>query len=248
MTDNITQTLKTVCAGIFKHQQFKQCQDALQAFSSCLSSIPQLKCATMHEQPEYDVSWTSPQSAIVSSSTGQVHGELAEICPQLSSALSISLDPSTTFVGDFAFRRLSGLVSFCFSDNVSSISEACFRDDINLQHVVLPKNLKVVLNEAFYNCSKLDVDLHQCIQLEAIADDAFSYCKSLRNVVLPNGIEVVGAAFQCCGDLDVVEIPSTLLALDPYAFAGTHISELKGNVALQKFQATFRRYAYERHM
>lgn len=54
----------------------------------------------------------------------------------------------------------------------------------------------------------------------AIADNAFSGCDDITEVVLPSNIEIIGNnAFENCFDLETVNLPDTLKIIGEYAFA-----------------------------
>lgn len=70
-----------------------------------------------------------------------------------------------------------------------------------------------------------DIDLRET-DLKVVPRSAFVYCKKIRNVFLPDGLErIEDFAFTQCKWLERIDIPSTVTSIQTYVFSGC--SELK---------------------
>lgn len=95
--------------------------------------------------------------------------------------------------------------TYCTGHN--SLGGYAFYDLDKLLNVKLPKDLKILGNNAFYSCNKLMVvDASATAELN-IGTSAFSYCGNLREFVSPERISEVGNyAFNNCSKLKEIEL------------------------------------------
>ena len=117
-----------------------------------------------------------------------------------------------------------------------------------LKNVVLPNSVTTILDEAFYYCNNLELNIPSTI--EQIGFSAFSYCKklgkdlnlpnistigesafiecnSLENVTLGSGLNKISArAFYGCSNLARVEISDGVTEICEYSFSGSAVAEL----------------------
>lgn len=81
------------------------------------------------------------------------------------------------------------------------LSESCFCDS-NIDSIIIPYIMNKVPDECFYGCSWLsEVDLNA---VEKIGAEAFSYCKNLKQLFIPDDINYIA-------DTAFYECPVTLL-------------------------------------
>ena len=79
----------------------------------------------------------------------------------------------------------------------------------------------------------LSVDLSNATKLESIGDRSFTYQSLLTEVILPDGVKIIGAnAFANCTSLASIELPSALEYIGEAAFQGTQIDGLISNGTL----------------
>ena len=87
-----------------------------------------------------------------------------------------------------------------FPEGVTAICEGFAQRACYLASVKFPKSLTRIGAKAFDYCISLEeVDLHDCTQLRAIDEEAFSRCYSLEKVTAPpQNIDVSPTAFKYC--------------------------------------------------
>ena len=77
-----------------------------------------------------------------------------------------------------------------------------------------------IAERGFLSCTALtSVTLPKTIRV--IDDEAFDYCKNLKSVSLPNGVQKIGAyAFYLCNELVDINFPKNLKCIEASAFSG----------------------------
>lgn len=106
---------------------------------------------------------------------------------------------------------------------VDTIGESVFRGNETVKSVKLSESVKTVENYAFENCSNLaNLDLGR---VESIGANAFAYCDSLTEVVIPDSVkEISEFAFFKCGTIGEVRLPNGLKTLNGGVFGGCTIN------------------------
>lgn len=95
-----------------------------------------------------------------------------------------------------------------------------------LQHIVLPKGITAIGENAFMECSNLE-EIVVPDGVTSIGAYAFNHCSSLRSVQLPEGITTLAdATFMDCPALTSVSIPSTVSSIGGNVFNGCSIASL----------------------
>ena len=81
-------------------------------------------------------------------------------------------------------------------------------------------NLETIQPFAFYNCTKLlSIDLSSCSKLTIIGNKAFSYCKAVTTLLLPNGITNIGdEVFGYDSSISSIVIPSSVQRIGAFIF------------------------------
>ena len=128
-------------------------------------------------------------------------------------------------VGTSAFEGCTGLISATLSDNVTDIETYAFRNCSNLTTVKLSNGLTCLNNGIFSGCKKL-----QTIEIPGtiteLKSDVFTGA-GLTEVILHEGLEIIGiGAFQGC-DLESIVIPNTVTTIMGSAFNGCNFSYIR---------------------
>ena len=81
-----------------------------------------------------------------------------------------------------------------------------------LEQIKLPRNLEIIDDSAFYNCSALTtIDFTDATQLKFIKKSTFMNCSNLNQIKLPPNLEIISErAFSGCDSLKQVDIPLSL--------------------------------------
>lgn len=144
-----------------------------------------------------------------------------------------------------SFRTFSGklnLEKLIIPEGVEIISDKAFEYCFFLKEVVLPQSLKKIGNRCFAICNIKELN-HPLLKIEnglAIKDNRLLYCadSSLKNVIIPEGIEIISAsAFDMC-DVESVTIPNSVKSIEFFAFGGcTNLKSVKLPEGLKVIEA-----------
>lgn len=95
----------------------------------------------------------------------------------------------------------------------------------NLKHISFPASIQEVPKMMCYKLEWLDsVDLSKCTQLKRICEAAFACTPNLKEVLLPDSIEVMEKwAFAECGNIKHIDMPASLKEMGYGVFAGSEI-------------------------
>ena len=134
---------------------------------------------------------------------------------------SYILPNGTDTIADCAFNNCSYLSNVILHDNLDVIGSDVFRgtklyeDESNWDNGVF--YVGNYLLEA--DKDKLQADYVVREGTRIIVNSAFSSCKKLTSIVLPNSLERIGVfAFHMCGKLKSINIGSNVSKIDSYAF------------------------------
>ncbi len=166
-----------------------------------------------------------------------------------SSLESITLLNNVTNIGTYAFSYCSSLTSITLPDSVTSIGEYAFYDCNGLQYneynnglylgnstnsyialikakdqsitsCAINENTKTIAAYAFSQCRLLE-NVIMPNGIISIGEDAFWRCSSLTNITIPDSVTSIGrAAFSGCSSLTSITIPDGVTSIDGYAFRG----------------------------
>lgn len=90
------------------------------------------------------------------------------------------------------------------SYNAHVLPNGIFERNVRLRHIILPDNLKVIQEFAFYECTGLVGNLHIPDGVETIGSRAYAGCRSLTgDLTIPNSVTSIGiSAFYSCSGLN----------------------------------------------
>ncbi|MDE7390333.1 MAG: leucine-rich repeat domain-containing protein, partial [Lachnospiraceae bacterium] len=120
------------------------------------------------------------------------------------------------------FSQKSNLTSVDLS-NCNMMTSLAYRSFYNckaLTDIKLPSSLTTLGGQSFYQCTSLKyVHFAENSALESIGADCFYYCSSLKEIMLPEGMTIIGdSAFSYCSSLTEVNIPASLKTINNYTF------------------------------
>ena len=143
---------------------------------------------------------------------------------------TVSFPKTLTTIGDFAFCSCVYLKSVYIPANVSQIGVYAFADCFDLESIEVSQ--QNVIYDSRDNCNAIiktadNVLISGCkntvipSSVIRIEECAFSYCESLTQLVIPVGVESIGAlAFEDCIYLNFVIISSSVTVIEEDAFSG----------------------------
>jgi len=132
-----------------------------------------------------------------------------------------------TAIGDYAFSRYTGITGVKLPDGLISIGNSAFSYCGRLTNMEIPDSVTSIGYNTFVGCDSLtsagpigsgyDIEFGWT---ESIPDRAFSDCKSLTSVEIPDSVTSIGvSAFSNCKSLTDVKLPAGLTSIEEVAFA-----------------------------
>ena len=139
----------------------------------------------------------------------------------MSNIKSVSFPSSLERIDENAFKNCTGLTSITFPQSIQYIGPSSFWRCTNLTNITIPSSVTTISDQAFEGCVSLETvsfsnettesPVQENNEFRAITYCAFRGCKSLKEFVIPNGINSVGTAvFEGCMSLESVTIPSSV--------------------------------------
>jgi hypothetical protein len=120
-------------------------------------------------------------------------------------------------IGADAFCNCKTLKTVILPNKLKIIGKRAFKCS-GLTKVILPSTLEIIEEEAFSGTNIAEVNIPNSV---TNISDAFSYCGTLKSVILPSRIEkVLGSAFLGCFSLDRIDIPISVVFIGAFAFYG----------------------------
>ena len=190
----------------------------------------------------------SLSNIVIPDSVTSIGDYVFEGCTSLS---NIVIPDNVTSIGSNAFKNCSSLSNIVIPDSVTSIGNGVFSGCLSLKYISIPVNVICLNGNPFSEWNgKLDClspnFVHECdilfnkdkseiisfrnqkiesyiifSNVKRIGDSAFSGCRSLSNIVIPDGVTSIGHyAFSSCTSLSNIVIPDSVTSIGDYAFEG----------------------------
>lgn len=117
----------------------------------------------------------------------------------------VEIGPGVTVAATRTFNNIRVLESVYIADGVTTIGRDAFAMDSSLSDVRWPSSLRVIEHAAFYECDLREIVLPD--SLEVVGTYSFAYNERLRRVVLGPAVSFVGTyAFADCYALEEVTV------------------------------------------
>ena len=143
-------------------------------------------------------------------------------------------------IGELAFSNCEALTSIDLSNckKLDRIGTSAFNWCPSLEEVLLPESLSAIGNGAFCGCKIENIDFSACKLLTKFPVELFGKCKSLEEVVWPPHLkEIGGFAFYHCESLRQVELPDSVEVLGEKIFQGCKLKSLSLSKNIKKLPA-----------
>ena len=93
-------------------------------------------------------------------------------------------------------------------------------EGVDITKVTIPASVTKIGDRAFYGCQLTEVTFAEGSALRQLGESAFAYCTKLPEILLPEGLEVIGVrAFDGDSRLSEIAIPGSVTTIGAYAFA-----------------------------
>lgn len=150
-----------------------------------------------------------------------------------SSLVTLVLPKDITEIEDYGIRSNEKLVSVEIPVTVKKVGAYAFESCRSLQKVELP-NAEALGKGVFEKCDKMTT-VTLSPNLQVIPDCAFQYCGSLVDVPLPSSLVSIGvSAFRECDGLSAVVMPNTVTTLNNNAYEScTNLKDVKLSESLK---------------
>lgn len=109
------------------------------------------------------------------------------------------------------------LPEFINNKAVTKVGKGMFKEDKNIETIILSKNISRIKSEAFQNSSLKEIKFN--LSLKSIGTRSFAGCANLKEIILPqNVIFIEKEAFINCKNLQKIVIPRSVKKLAKTAF------------------------------
>ena len=144
------------------------------------------------------------------------------LCQGMAKLKKVSLPEGLTEIAGYAFENCVSLEEIAFPSTLTTIRDSAFFSCNSLTGIAIPEKTKTIEDYAFYACDNLtELSLYQTSGLDMIFDMSI-----VTKVTVGEGVSYIAeSAFEYCGALTEVKLPSTLTSIKAYAFYGCTVLE-----------------------
>lgn len=136
---------------------------------------------------------------------------------------TVNYNAANAAVAANAFSGCNNISNVVFGDTVEIIPTNLCTGNSAMTSVTIPENVTTISAQAFANCYKLATVNFDAIECTSVAEGAFEYCHSLKNIVLGDQVTYIPAnLYSVYGGSTITEltIPETVTGIAANAFSG----------------------------
>ena len=199
-TVNLGETLKTI-----GHSAFKGCNSLTKV------SVP----ANVETLGQECFAFCDNLVEIAFNSQAQPDASMILGCGNLHTLILNMTSP--VLINSFAYNTT--IKKVVLGDNILSVEESAFAGCHAIEELVIGKNVEFLDNSAFYECEALNKIVFEGTALKSMGITAFAYCFELEEVLMPEGLESIGArCFEGNAKIQKVHIPVSMTFVGEDAF------------------------------
>ena len=151
---------------------------------------------------------------------------------------------NVTYLGSQVFAYHDNIKEVIIGSKLTNIPSGLFRGCAGITSIYIPAQITMIYGAAFAGCENLtQITFEQNSKLKEIGEWAFLF-HSAKEIELPEGLEIIGSAafahnysfeddnnagtgwYAGYSPLESITLPSTLKAIDSFAFASTSIKTI----------------------
>ena len=190
--------------------------------------------AEVHSIPGYDITWSFDSGTLYIGGSGKMpdysyfnYAPWHDIGERVS---KIVIGEGITYVGDMSFRDYNNVMEYNISSTVKDISGNFGMPDSHvLRGINVDKNNKHFVTDDYG--ALFTKDMTRLLQypnknknekyaipktVKIIDDEVFSQCRSLDEVILPDGLEQIGSFSFGCSSIRRLDIPASVTSIHTY--------------------------------
>ncbi len=144
--------------------------------------------------------------------------------------VSFTVDPDSKFLSSDEYGVLLDkaktklvcvpptITEYAIPEGVTYIGQE-FIEHKSIKCITIPSTVETIAEFAFFDCSVEILTFAENTRLETVSRGAFSDCAKLSELILPEGIKVIGnEAFAYCNSVEKIEIPDSVEKIGEDAF------------------------------
>lgn len=154
----------------------------------------------------------------------------------------ITIAPTATTIGAYAFKNCTGLTEFSIPASVRSIGAHAFAST-SISSIVIPDNVTLTINDQgiFENCKQL-TQVKLPSKNTVLPSGTFLNCEKLLQLDIPDSVTILGGSVVAGTNIETLKLPDKMTCIEPHLFNGCE--KLKEVILPQKLE-TIRYSAFE---
>ena len=183
------------------------------------------KCTTIGESAFWGC--TNLESVVIPKTCQTIGAGAFKSCSGLTTVTFEKGNTALTVLNDEVFENCSKLNTVTdIPDTVTSIGDEAFESCYNLKKIVIPEAVETIGSRAFGTTNSTSNTSKICLEsvtfngnkLTTINSEAFSHCKALKKISLPESVTTIGKGAFSYSGLQNIQIPKNVETIGEEAF------------------------------